>query len=362
MIKTYTYKILPNERVERKTSRWMGVCRLVYNLGIESREDSWKKGVSKNYYSLSKELTEVKKEFEWMREIHSQTLQGTLEQLERGYKKFFKDLKEGVPTSKPKFMSKKKQRSIPFKSIKIKENCFVLPKFGRVKVFKFKMPKGKLRTARIVREADGLYLHVQVRNIKKELPTRENQSLVGLDMGIAHFLTTSDGEFIENPKHLFGHLRELRVQQRKLDRMKRYGSNYYKQLQKIQRLHLKVRRSRRDFLHKLSTRMAVQYDTVCIEDLNIKEMVKDSGYSKHILDCGWGTFFGMLEYKTNVVRVNPEYTSQECSSCGHVSKKNRKTQSHFKCVECGYKDNADLNASKNIKSRGHSVLEANVSH
>src|SRR5690606_1402022 len=117
MIKTYTYKIKPNKSLEEKFERQVGVCRYVYNLGIEVREESFKKGVKINYYDLSKQLTEAKKDFDWLRQVNAQTLQAVLERLEAGYKKFFADLKKGIKTSKPKWAKKDRWRSLPFKSI-----------------------------------------------------------------------------------------------------------------------------------------------------------------------------------------------------------------------------------------------------
>ena len=151
MIKTYTYKIKPNKALERKFEEQLSVCRYVYNLGIEVREESFKKGVNINYFNLSKQLTEAKKDFDWLRKPHSQTLQAVLERLELGYKKFFTDLKKGNKTSKPKWAKKDKWRSLPFKSIKTTFNGFKLPSFGNVKVFNFKVPKGKLKTASIIK-------------------------------------------------------------------------------------------------------------------------------------------------------------------------------------------------------------------
>jgi len=359
MMKTYTYKIKPSKKVEQKFSEQIGVCRYVYNLAIEVREESFRKGVSINYYNLSKQLTEAKKEFEWLRLVNAKSLQAILERLEAGYKKFFSDLKKGVKTSKPKFAKKDRWNSLPFKSIKALDNCFELPKFGKVRVFKFKAPKGDLRTASIVKEADGLYLKVVV---KQETQIRENQSICAIDMGITFFLTTSDGEFVDNPKHLFKHLKQLRIENRKLSRMKKGGSNWKKQVKVLKKLYQKVSRVRKDFLHKQSRKLANGYGTVIIEDLNIKGMSKNKRLSKHILDCGWGTFFSLLEYKTNVIRVNPIYSSQECSKCGHTSKENRKTQSLFECVKCGFTENADFQATLNLLQRGQSLMEAKTVH
>lgn len=360
MIKTYTYKIKPNKKVEQKFSEQIGVCRYVYNLAIEVREESFRKGVNINYYELSKQLTEAKKDFDWLRQVNAQSLQATLERLENGYKKFFSDLKKGVKTSKPKFAKKDRWKSLPFKSVKALENCFELPKFGKVRVFKFKAPKGDLRTASIVKEADGLYLKIVVDEYNSKVKNRDSQSVVALDMGLKFFTVTSDGEFVDNPKHLFEKLAELRIQQRKLSRMKKGGKNWIKQVNTIQRLHLKVKRCRLDFLQKHSTIIANKYTDVIIEDLNIKGMSKNKRLSKHILDCGWGTFFKLLEYKTNVIKVNPRYSSQECSKCGHTCKENRPTQSLFECVKCGFTENADFQATLNLFQRGQSLMEANV--
>jgi len=123
---------------------------------------------------------------------------------------------------------------------------------------------------------------------------------------------------------------------------------------------LKLKRVRKDFLHKLSTQIAKENNTVFVEDLNVSGMSKNNRLSNHISDASWSMFVNMLSYKTDVVKVDPKYTSQECNNCGHISKENRQSQSEFECVKCGHTDNADLNASKNIKERGQSLLCDNV--
>lgn len=359
MIKTYTYKIKPNKALERKFEEQVSVCRYVYNLGKEVREESYKKGVSINYFDLSKQLTEAKKDFDWIKTVNAQTLQAVLERLESSYKKFFTDLKKGVKTSKPKWAKKDKWRSLPFKSIKTTFNCFKLPSFGNIKVFNFKLPNGELRTASIVREADGLYLKVVVKEQNVE-QIRENQSVCAIDMGITRFLTTSDKETVENSKHVFNYLKQLRVENRKLSRMKKGGKNFKKQVKVLQLLHQKVSRVRKDFLHKQSRSLANNYSTIIREDLQISKMIRGSKLAKHILDCSWGLFFELLEYKTNVVKVNPAYSSQTCNKCKHTCKENRKTQSLFECVKCGHTDNADFQATLNLLQWGQTLMEANV--
>ena len=356
MIKTYTYKIKPNKKIEQKFNHWIGICRYVYNISKELKEVSYKRGLKLSSYDIQKQLTDAKKEHTFLKDVHSQTLQAVIDRLDNSFKKFFKG------AGYPKWASKKKWKSIPFKSLTTTHNAFKLPSFGVVKVFKFKQPKGVLKTATIIKEADGLYLKVVVDEYYSKVKNRDSQSVVALDMGIKFFYVSSDGEFISNPKHLFSRLSKLRVQQRKLSRMKRGGSNWKKQVNVVQNLYLKVKRSRLDFLQKKSTIIANNYANVIIEDLNINGMSKNKRLSKHILDCGWGIFFSLLEYKANVIRVDSKYSSQECNNCGYISKENRKTQSKFECINCGYAKNADVNASLNLFQRGQSLVEANVSH
>ena len=310
MIKTYTYKVKPNKRLESELENWLGITRYVYNLGREVREEAYKKGVKLNYFDLAKQLTEAKKEFTWLKKVNSQTLQAILERLEEGYKKFFKDLKAGKNCSKPHWAKKDRWKSITFKSIKTTHNAFKLPTLGTIKVFKFKQPKGELRTAILIKEADGWYLKIVVKEENKT--NSENQTICAIDMGINFFLVSSDGEYIENPKHLFQYLKQLKAESRKLSRMKKGGKNFKKQKKVLAKLHQKISRVRKDFLHKQSRYLANNYSTIIREDLNIYKMVKGSKLAKHILDCSWGTFFEFLEYKTNVVKVNPAHTSQKC--------------------------------------------------
>jgi putative transposase len=356
MIRTYTYKLKPNINVEEKFNKWLGICRFVYNCSKDLSEQSYKKGLNLRAFDISNQLVDAKKEFLWLKEVHSQTLQAIIERFDTSLKNFFKG------NGFPKWATKKKWKSIPFKSIKACENGFILPKFGKVKVFGFKQPSGVLKTATLIREPDGIYLKVVILKDDIIKTNIENQNICGIDMGIKLFLTTSDGVFVDNPKHLFKKIKEIRIENRKLSRMKKGGSNFKKQVNKIQILYQKLKRNRLDFLHKESRKLADRYDNIAVENLNIQGMSKNSKLSKHILDCGWGTFFELLSYKTNVIKVSAKFTSQKCSKCGYICKENRKTQSLFECVNCGYAENADLQATFNILQRGQSLLKANVVH
>ena len=348
MIRTYTYKLYSNKKVEAKFDRWLDGTRYVYNLAKETKETAYKSGVSLSCYDLFKQLTECRKEFSWLKDIHSHTLQCVIERLDTSYKNFF-----SKRAKYPKWAKKKDWKSFGFKqssnSLRQDSSRFILPKFGKVKVFNNKKIDGTIKTARLIRKADGIYLNVIAEVADKTYCNNENQ--VGIDMGIKYFCVTSDAEFIENPRFLEKQLKKLRIEQRKLSRQVKFSNRWYKQVNVIARLYKKVADARKDFLHKKSTYFATNYSNIAIEDLKITNMVR-SNLSRHISDVSWGTFFEMLRYKANdLVRVNPAYTSQECSKCGHACKENRVTQSIFKCVSCGHEDNADLDAAKVIEGR-----------
>ena len=370
MIRTYTYKLYSNKRVESKFNKWLGICRYVYNVAKETKEVAYKEGVKLSNYDLQKQLTEAKKALPWISDVSIGTLQGTMDRLDRSYQNFFSGR-----TKYPKWASKKTWNSFGFKQARVTttnpkgalrqtDKGFRLPVFGEIKVFNNRPIDGDIKTAILIKKADGLYLNVVVEVEDKVYCTNESQ--VGIDMGIKYFCVTSDAEFIDNPKFLAKQLKKLRVEQRKLSRKYKKGvkvqsKNFYKQANVVVRLYKKVTDARKDFLHKKITYLATNYSTVIHEDLEISRMVM-SEYSKHISDASWGTFFAMLSYKTKVIKVNPAYTSQTCSCCGHVAKENRKSQGKFKCASCGHTENADFNAAKNILKLGASSVNGKVEH
>lgn len=345
MIRTYIYKLYTNKKVEVKFNKWLNGTRYVYNIAKEVKDITYQAGTKLSGYDLNKQLTECKKEFSWLRDIHSQTLQETVERLDRSFKNFY-----SKRAKYPKWAKKKDWKSFGFKQkVKQTDKGFQLPSFGKIKIHNNIKINGTIKAARLIKKADGIYLHVTAEVENKTYCTNENQ--VGIDMGIKYFCVTSDGKFVDNPKFLSKQLNNLKIEQRKLSRQE-MGSNRWKdQVSVIAKLHKKVTDARADFLHKQSTYFAINYGGIGIEALQITKMIKGR-FSKHISNVSWGSFFEMLGYKANnLVRVNPAYTSQECSKCGHTCKENRVTQSIFKCVKCGHEDNADLDAAKVILGR-----------
>jgi len=206
------------------------------------------------------------------------------------------------------------------------------------------------KTAVIVKEPTGYFICIQCEVTHKKFES-ENQA-IGLDMGLSHFCIDSTGNFIPNPKHFKKYEKQLRIENRTLSRKKKGSKRWKKQAKRLALLHHKIGNVRRDFLHKESTKIAKANSIVYMEDLNINGMTRNKHLSKQILDCGWGTFRTMLEYKTQVIRINPKYTSQTCNECGEKDKKSRISQAEFVCTSCGHVSNADVNAAKNILRKG----------
>jgi putative transposase len=349
---TYKRKIKLTKVQEERISSWIGACRLVYNMGMEIKKETYKnKQINVSGYDLMKQLTEIK-DTEWIADVPSQSLQNSLERLDRSYKNFFRTFKTGGGF--PKFKSKRTYNSILFKSAElISKQTIKLPKIGEVTFFKDKCHViGKIKTATIIKEPTGFFICIVCDEVSKNISNTNESQVIGIDMGVANFCVDSKGNLIENPRHFKKYEAKLRIENRSLSRKKKFSSRWKKQAKKLGLLHHKIANFRKDFLHKESTIMAKKYHTVYLEDLYIKNMSKNKNLSKHILDCGWGMFRTMLEYKTNVFRVNPKYTSQTCNECGTKDAKNRLTQSEFVCKNCGHISHADVNAAKNIMSKG----------
>lgn len=345
---TYKRKLILTKAQQSRIDSWIGACRMVYNLGLEVRITAWKnkqKTISKN--ELSKQLTEIK-DIDWVADVPSASLQGVIDRLDRSYDKFFKG------GGFPKWATKNKFKSILLKQgrsvLRVDRNTINIHKIGFLKMFKDAPIVGTIRTVVIKILPSGYFAYITCGETPKKFKS-ESQT-VGLDMGLSNFCIDSNGTFVDNNKHFKKYERQLRIENRSLERKKK-GSNRWKiQAKKLSLLHHKIGNIRRDFLHKQSTIIAKKYSIVYIEDLNVKGMAKNKNLSKHILDCGWATFRVMLEYKTNVIAIDPKFTSQTCNDCGAKDAKSRISQSKFVCTNCGVENNADINAAKNILGKG----------
>lgn len=364
---TYTFKIKTTPKLIQTFEEHLNITRLVYNLAKETKEYAYSRGVKLRKFDLMNQLPELKNEVIWIKNINARTLQTVIERLDRSYVRFFSELKKGNKISEPKWAKKKDWKSVEFPQGNIKrltpdlrfekDGKFNLPKIGKIKIFKSREVNGNIKLARVIKKADGWYLSIVT---DYEIQKCDNQAEVGIDLGITQFAVTSDGQYFENIRTTEKYAKQLRIEQRSLARKKRFSKNFYKQVEVIKKLYLKIQRTREDYLHKVSRELANNYQTVFLEDLKVSEMIQNKLYSKNILDVSWYKFKTYLEYKTDVIKVDPKYTSQECNNCGHISKENRKTQANFKCVECDHEGNADFEASITILKRGQSLIRVNV--
>ena len=288
MEKAYKFRIYPNKQQEELINKTFGCCRFVYNKYLAKRIELYENNKETySYKQCSSDLTNLKKELVWLKEVDSTSLQSSLKDLETAYKKFFKE-KSGFP----KFKSKKTNR-FSYKTkytngnIEYLRKHIKLPKIGMVKIRDKQIPQGRILNATISKEPSGKYF-VSLCCTDVEVKRFENtNSNIGLDLGIKEFCITSNGETIENPKYLKKSLNKLSKLQRELSRKSKGSSNRNKARLKVARLQERISNQRKDFLQKLSTKLIKENDIICIEDLQVKNMIKNEKLARSISDVSW---------------------------------------------------------------------------
>jgi len=370
--KAYRFQLKPDVEQCRQFARIAGVCRLVWNLCLEQRKVVYSsRRMPLNSYRQIPEVTQLRHEYDWLREIPSQVLQQRVRDLDSAYKNFFEG-RADFPELKKKGQSVDSFR-FP-QGFKIDNRHIYLPKIGWIGFFKSRNIRGVPKHITVSRNGRhwfvSIFCEVEIANAVPK------SKAVGIDMGIAKLCALSDGTVIENLKTTKKYKDKLAKLQRGLARKKKFSRNFHKIKAKINRLHIRIANTRRDFIHKATTGIAKNHGLVVLEDLRIKNMSKSakgstdnpgrnvrqkSGLNRSILDAGWGELRRQLEYKVGwangiVVVVDPKNTSRRCPVCGYTAKENRLTQADFICVKCGYAADADVTAAVNILRAGHARL------
>ena len=370
-LKAYKFRIYPTEEQEIFFAKTFGCVRKVYNLMLNDRKKAYEE--VKN--DPSKKMTfptpaKYKKEFPFLKEVDSLALANAQLNLDKAYKNFFRDKSVGFP----RFKSKKN----PVQSyttnnqngtVALIDNKFIkVPKLkSLIRIKLHRQPKGRIKSATISRHASGkYYISLLCKEEISELP--KTNSAIGIDLGITDFAILSDGQKIDNHKFTSKMEKKLKREQRKLSKRallaKNKGiplseaKNYQKQKRKVARLHEKVMNQRTDFLNKLSTEIIKNHDIICIEDLNVKGMLRNHKLARSISDVSWSSFVAKLQYKADwygreIIKVDTWFpSSQICSECGHKDGKKSLDIREWTCPICHTHHDRDINASINILTEG----------
>jgi len=381
--KAFKFRLHPNSDQVQKMVEFAGANRFVWNKALAMnlfRLEQKQPLLWYNELAFWLKLWKSSEDYGFLKTVHSQPLQQTLKNLEKAFKDGFdkKQPLKRIPKFKKKGLSDSFRYPQGFK-LEQESNKVFLPKIGWVKYRNSRQVIGDVKNMTVSRKGGYWYVSIQT-EYEAELKRHSSTSMIGVDMGITRFATLSDGSYIKPLNSLRKLSKKQAFEQRKLSKKVRFSANWKKQKQIITRLHERIANARLDFLHKTSTEISKNHAMVVVENLKVRNMSKSakgnaekpgknvkakSGLNKSILDQGWGMFVSFLEYKQawsggDVLRVNPQYTSQTCLSCSHVSKNNRKTQSKFECEECGFKANADLVGALNVLERGHRLLACGV--
>ena len=358
--KAYKYRIYPNKKQKTQMAKTFGCVRFVYNHYLNIRIKVYEKDKKTlNYYDCAKDLKKLKKDYVWLKEVDSIALQSSIKDLEEAYKKFFKE-----NAGYPKFKNKKTHKHT-YKSKNVNENIEYLgkhikiPKLGLVKTKNKLRPQGRILSVTVIQEPNGkYYVSICCTDVEiKVLPATNKK--IGIDLGIKDFVITSDGIKISNQKYLEKSMKKLAKLQRELSRKSRGSSNSDKARIKVARLQAYIANQRKDYIHKITTKIVRENDVICIEDLQVKNMIKNHKLARNILDVSWSEFIRQLEYKSKwygreTIKVDKWYaSSQTCSYCG---KQNPITKDlsvrEWTCPNCSSKLDRDINAAKNILQEG----------
>jgi len=365
--KAFKYRLYPNKTQQILLAKHFGCARYIYNWALASKIESYEKSKkTENFISLGNKLPELKKELTWLKEVNSQSLQSSLKNVDNAFKRFFKE-KHGFP----KFKSKKHRRDSfhapQFGTVDFENGTISIPKLKNIPARISRKFDGKIKIITVSRLPSGKYFAsvlVETNDALPKKPSIREETTIGIDVGLKDYATLSNGEKIDNPRCLRKSQQKLSKEQYKLSKMDsinktKDGNNRDKQRRKVARLYERITNQRNDFLHKFTHKLTHdnQVDSVVIEDLSVKNMLKNRCLAKSISDASWGKFFEFLSYKCewygkNLITIGRFDPSSKMCSCGVVNKELTLKDREWTCKECSSHHDRDLLAARNIKHFG----------
>jgi len=390
MRRSFKVEIQPTRAQRKALLQHAGCARWAWNWGLARKRDAWAErraaletGVPKedapkvpSAVDLHKDLVKLKMTdlesggVPWMYESSSRAPLEALRNLDLAYQAFFRRCKAGEKPGFPRFKSR--SRGIGGFRLQaathVSRHTIKLPKIGRVRLKPGErdyIPHGTYKSARVIEQAGRWYVSVTPDEDAIEAPPN-GLIAVGIDLGVVRLATLSDGTVYENPRAMKHGRRRLRHAQKALSRKRKGSERRAKARACVARIHRRITDIRKDATHKATTDIAKNHGMICIEDLRVANMTRrcrgkgrraKAGLNRSVQDANFYEFRRQLEYKAKlygatVIAVNPAYTSQRCSVCGHIESGNRPSQAVFLCLDCGHNENADLNAAKNILVAG----------
>jgi len=369
--KTYQFRIYPTSKQITLLERWLGLCCETYNAALDERKSAYRMaGLSLSYAHQCAELPECKEVRQELREVPAQVLQDAVKRVDRAFDDFFRRVEEGQKPGHPRFKSRFRYDSLTFKQYqnsfevlpgnKKNKGTLVLAKLGHVKMIMHRTIKGTPKTAVVKRTPTGKWfvsISVEIgaeEGVGKRLPVCSEE--VGIDVGLSTFAYLSSGEEIANPRFFRMEEAALARAQRKLAKAPRGSKQRKKQRKVVARVHERIRNRRKDFIEQEVCKLIQRFGFLAVGALVVRNMLKNPKLAKSIADASWSMFFTYLLDKAEdagreVVRVNPAYTSQTCSACGHRQPMPLSVRV-YDCPHCGLVIHRDHNGSRNILAEG----------
>jgi putative transposase len=370
--KSFKYKLKPTPDQEWLLDRTLTLCRHVYNAAVGERREAWRmRGITVTYYQQKAELPEIKAAMPEYSEVHSQVLQDVVLRVDRAFQAFFRRLQAGEKPGYPRFHGRDRYNSFTYPQFengaRLDNGFLVLSKIGRVAVRWSRPLEGTIKTVTISREADGWYACFSCAEVPTQ-PLEPTGQETGIDLGLTSFATLADGTMIHNPRCYRKAEAYLRRCARRVARRKKGTHRRRKAVKLLAKAYQKVRRQRQDFQHKTALQLVRHYDTIYLEDLQVRNLVRNPYLAKSISDAGWAGFRTILEAKAawagrRVLAVPPAFTTQDCSGvlpdgspCPERIQKALSVRTHV-CPRCGLVLDRDENAALNILRVGREQRE-----